>query len=171
MPRCCIAQTLLYLEEHGVRDYDQLAESAKAASDHFNEIAERQKLLEARLAEIAELKKHIINYSKTREIYAQYRKGGYQKSFFEEHREALTLHKAAKQAFTDLKVEKLQTIKQLNEEYERVLQEKKATYAEYRQARQEMKDLQLAKYNIERFLGLGDGQRQKEMHKNTDRAL
>ena len=88
-----------------------------------------------------------------------------------EHREALTLHKAAKQAFTDLKVEKLPTIKQLNEEYEHVLCEKKATYAEYRQARQEMKDLQMAKYNIDHFLGLGDGQHQKEVHKNTDRAL
>ena len=117
------------------------------------------------------MKKHIINYTKTREIYAQYRKGGYKKSFFEEHREALTLHKAAKQAFTDLKVEKLPTIKQLNEEYGRVLQEKKETYAEYRQARQEMKDLQMAKYNIERFLGIGDGQRQKEAHRNTNRAL
>ncbi|MBO6208734.1 MAG: relaxase/mobilization nuclease domain-containing protein [Lachnospiraceae bacterium] len=166
-----IAQTLLYLEEHGVRDYDQLAESAKAASARFHEIAERQKALEARLAEIAELKKHIINYSKTREIYAEYRKGGYSKRFFEEHREALTLHKAAKQAFTDLKVEKLPTIKQLNEEYGRVLQEKKETYAEYRRARQEMKDMQMAKYNIERFLGIGDEQWQKEMHKNTDRAL
>ena len=66
-------------------------------------ISKRQKELEARLAEIAVLKKHIINYSKIRETYAEYRKRGYSKKFFEEYREEITLHKAAKEAFSQIK--------------------------------------------------------------------
>lgn len=51
-----VAQTLLFLEEHNLRDYDELAAKAKSVSDRFAEITERQKSLEARLAEIADLK-------------------------------------------------------------------------------------------------------------------
>ncbi len=64
-----IAQTLLFLQEHDLRDYDELAKRAQSSADRFNEIAARQKKLEGRLSEISELKKHIINYSKTHEVY------------------------------------------------------------------------------------------------------
>ena len=119
-----MAQTLLFLEEHNLRDYDELAAKAKDVSTIFGEITERQKALEGRLTEIAELKKHIINYSKTKEIYVQYRKCGYSKKFFEEHREEITLHKAAKEAFSKIQG-KIPSIRELNQEYAEVLQEKK----------------------------------------------
>ncbi len=67
-------------------------------------------------------------------------KAGYSKAFFEAHREEITLHKAAKQAFSDLGVEKLPTVKQLNEEYAELLARKKEAYREYRKAKQEMTD-------------------------------
>ena len=38
--------------------------------DRFDNVSRRIKQLEARMAEVAQLKKHIINYSKTREVYA-----------------------------------------------------------------------------------------------------
>ena len=164
-----MAQTLLFLEEHDLRDFDKLTEKASEASTKFGDISKRQKELEARLAEIAALKKHIINYSKTREIYAEYRKTGYSKKFFEEHREEITLHKAAKEAFSQIKGP-LPKIRELNEEYERVLREKKQTYAEYRQARQDMKDYQTAKYNVEQFLRKEEEERQAETRKRTEQV-
>lgn len=109
-----MAQTLLFLEEHNLRDYDELAAKAKSVSDRFAEITERQKSLEARLTEITDLKKHIINYSKTKQIYVAYRESGYSKKFFEEHREEITLHKAAKEAFSKIKG-KIPTIESLTE--------------------------------------------------------
>ncbi len=165
-----IAQTLLFLEEHGLRDYDELAQKAKSASDRFGEISEKQKALEGRLVEIAALKKHIINYSKTRDTYAEYRKSGYSKKFFEEHREAITLCKAAKEAFSQIEG-KLPTIRELNAEYNQVLQEKKKTYAEYRQAKQDMKDLQTAKYNVDRLLKFEQPKEQDEKQKTTEQTL
>ena len=97
-----MAATLLFLQEHNLRDYDALAQKAAEASEKFGEITVRQKELESRLVEIAGLKKHIINYSKTRDVYTEYRKSGYSKKFFEEHREAIILHKAAKEAFSKI---------------------------------------------------------------------
>ena len=164
-----MAQTLLFLEEHNLRDYDELAAKAKSVSDRFAEITERQKSLEARLTEIADLKKHIINYSKTKQIYVAYRESGYSKKFYEAHREEITLHKAAKDAFSKIKG-KIPTIKELNAEYAQVLAEKKKTYSEYRQARQEMKDYQTAKHNIDRFLQTEEQEKQAEKQKQNTKT-
>lgn len=165
-----MAQTLLFLEKEDLRDYEKLAKKAGDASERFGEITKRQKELEARLVEIASLKKHIINYSKTRDVYAEYRKNGYSKKFFEEHREEITLHKAAKEAFSRIKGP-IPKIKELNEEYERVLKEKKKTYAEYRQARQDMKDYQTAKFNVDQFLKKEEEEKRARQKEKENKVL
>ena len=71
---------------------------------------------EKRLGEIAVLKTHIINYSKTRETYIAYRQSGYSKEFYETHREQLTHHKAAKEAIKNISDKRIPKIKELNEE-------------------------------------------------------
>ncbi|CRZ35092.1 relaxase/mobilization nuclease-like protein [Herbinix hemicellulosilytica] len=152
-----IAQTLLFLEQNGIRDYSVLEEKAKSSSARFEELSATIKSAEKRLAEIAVLKTHIINYSKTRDVYVAYRKSGYSKKFFEAHREEITLHKAAKEAFSALpesqkKDGRIPTVKQLNEEYARVLDKKKKAYSEYREAREEMKKYTMAKHNIDEFM-------------------
>lgn len=146
-----MAQTMLFIRDHGIESMEQLAEKTDASSARFDTLDERIKSAEKRLTEIAELKKHIINYSKTRDVYVDYRKAGYSKKFFEEHREAITLHKAAKDAFDRMGVKKLPRIKELNAEYAEVLAGKKKDYAEYRKARDEMREYQKAKKNVEVF--------------------
>jgi len=165
-----MAATLLFLQEHNLRDYAALAQKAAEASEKFGEITARQKELENRLVEIAGLKKHIINYSKTRDVYAEYRKSGYSKKFFEEHREAITLHKAAKEAFSKIEGP-IPKIRDLNEEYGRVLSEKKQTYTEYRKLRQEMKDYQTAKYNVDQFLKREEAEREEQQKKKENKVL
>ena len=49
--------------------------------------------------------------------------------------------------------------------------QKKQTYAEYRQARQEMKDLQTAKYNVDQFLKKEEEDRQAEKSKKQEKVL
>lgn len=162
-----IAQTLLFLEEKDIRSISLLEQKTEEATKHFAEISDRQKEIEERLKEISELKKQIFNYSKTKEIYAEYKKHGYSKNFFEEHREEITLHKAAKEAFSKLEGP-VPKIKDLNEEYGKLLQEKKQNYAEYRNARKEMRDFQTAKYNVERFYQTaGDKENERSKKRNT----
>ena len=117
---------------------------------------------EKRLVEIGTLKKHIINYSKTRSTYEEYRKAGYSKKFLEAHREEITLHKAAKAAFDELGVKKLPKVKKLSIEYAKVLTAKKQTYAEYRQVKNEAQELLIAQRNI---ASLYDAERKEEEQK------
>lgn len=148
-----MAQTLCYLEEHRLLSYTDLTAKAKSASERFNTLSTQIKNAESRMAEIAVLKTHIINYSKTREVYTEYRKAGYSKKFLAKHESEIILHKAAKKAFDALELAKLPTVKHLQAEYATLLTGKKTIYAEYRAARVEMRELLVHKANVDNILG------------------
>ncbi len=151
-----MANTLNYLTENKLLDYGALCEKTDAATARFHDLSGKIKAAEARMSEIAELKTQIINYSKTREVYAAYRKAGYSKKFLAEHEREILLHKAAKKAFDELGLKKLPTVKSLQAEYAKLLAEKKRAYSEYRAARDEMQNLQMARANVARIMGYDD---------------
>ena len=76
-------------KEQKISSADELWERAAAATERYHAMGDSIKAAEARLTEIAVLKTHIINYAKTREVYAAYRKAGYSKVFLEAHREEI----------------------------------------------------------------------------------
>ena len=160
-----MAQTMNFLTEHNLLEYSELAEKAAAASAHHNELSAQIKAAEKRIAEIAVLRTHIINYAKTRETYVAYRKAGYSKKFSEEHEQEILLHQAAKNAFDEMGVKKLPKVKDLQAEYAKLLEEKKKTYAEYRRSREEMRELLTAKANVNRLLKM-DEEQKKEQEKD-----
>ena len=75
-----------------------------------------------------------------------------------------------KDAFSNLPDKKIPKVKELNAEYGELLSLKKRLYAEYRQARKEMKDYQTAKYDIDRILNLNTEEQQKENQKKRERV-
>ena len=149
-----MAQTLNYLSEHGLLDYTDLETKTAEATARYNALSGKIKAAEKRMAEIAVLRTHIINYAKTRETYVAYRKAGYSRKFYAEHEDEIRLHQAAKEAFNELNVKKLPTIKELQTEYAQLLTDKKTTYAEYRQARAAMRELLTVKNNVDRVLAM-----------------
>ena len=157
-----MSKTLLFLRDHKIESMEQLDQMV------MQQVAKRDALLtsiqqsEKRLVEIGTLKKHIINYSKTRSTYEEYRKAGYSKKFLKAHREEITLHKAAKAAFDELGVKKLPKVKELSIEYAEVLTAKKQAYAEYRQVKNEAQELLIAQRNI---ASLYDAERKEEEQK------
>ena len=146
-----MSKTLLFLQEQKISSADELRERAAAATEHYHAMGDSIKAAETRLAEIAVLKTHIINYAKTRPAYDAYRKSGYSKKFLEAYREKITLHKAAKAAFDEAGMKKLPKVKELDAEYAELLIKKKAAYPDYRKARDEMQELMKAQKNVELF--------------------
>ena len=146
-----MSKTLLYLQEKKIDSADELRERAAAATERYHTLGDSIKAAEKRMGEIAVLRAHIVNYAKTRDAYAAYRKAGYSKKFLEAHREEIELHKAAKAAFDEADLKKLPKVKDLNVEYFELLSQKKAAYPEYRKAKEEMQELVRAQKNVERF--------------------
>ena len=146
-----MSKTLIFLQENKIGSIEEMQERVDAATAHYHELGDSIKASEKRLAEIAVLKTHIINYAKTRPVYDAYRKSGYSKKFWEAHREQITLHKAAKAAFDEANLKKLPKVKELDAEYAALLSQKKAAYPAYRKARDEMQELKKAQKNVELF--------------------
>lgn len=165
-----MAQTLLFLEQHDVRDYEKLSEKAENASKRFADLSKRPKEISGRMKEISELREHIINYSKTKKVYVEYREHGYSRKFFEEHRADIALHKAAKEYFSKMG-KPIPKLKELNEEYNQLLKEKKSVYSEYCEAREDMKAYQNAKYNVDYFLEKTNTPSMERGRKHEDRNL
>lgn len=143
-----MSKTLLYLRDHKIENMDQLHALAAEKTSKRDELLSKIQSSEERLAEIAEMKKHVINYAKTRDVYEAYRKAGYSKKFFEAHREELMLHKAAKAAFETLKNVKSRKLKDLSAEYAETLATKRTAYMEYKQIRTDVQELLIAERNI-----------------------
>lgn len=106
------------------------------------------------MAEVAQLKTHIINYSKTREVYAAYKKSRHKKEFLAEHGAEIAQHEAAKKAFDALGGKPIPKVAQLSQEYAKLLAEKQAQYAAYKAAKQDMITYRTAKQNVDKILGL-----------------
>ena len=146
-----MSKTPIFLQENKIGSMDEMEEQVRAATMRYHELGDSIKAAEARMAEIAVMKTHIINYAKTRSIYEAYRKAGYSKRFLEANRESIALHKAAKAAFDEAGLKKLPKVKELSIEYVELLKKKKAEYPSYRKARERMQELMKAQKNVEMF--------------------
>ncbi len=162
-----MAKTKLYMDEHGL-SYDEMAERKESLTQKAQELSERVSQAQARLAEINVLKTHIVNYSKTRDIYMAYRKFGYSKKFLEEHEADIIIHKAAKKAFDEMGMKKLPTIKSLQVEFADLLAAKKDAYAELKKVRDELRDLSVHKANYEELRDLEEREQRKETEHGRD---
>ena len=156
-----MAKTKLYMDEHGL-SYDDMAERKEQLSVKENELSKKINQAQARMAEIQVLQTHIVNYSKTRDIYVAYRKSGYSKKFLAEHEADITIRKAAKKAFDEMGVKKLPTRKSLNVEFADLLAAKKSDYAELKKIREELRDLAVHKANYEELRHLEQMEMRKE---------
>ena len=150
-----MAKTVMYLQENGLTNLGELEKACDAAAQKFNDLSDQTKAASARLKDISELQRHIGTYSKTREIYAQYRKltGRKQTQFYEQHTGEITACQAAKRYFNSLSLKKLPSMQSLKQEYATLQAENKKRYPEYKQAREKMIELLTAKNNVERIFG------------------
>ncbi len=148
-----MAQTINFLKENGDMDFDELSRRAEAASEKCSALTEKLKTTEARMSEVEELKKQVINYLRTRETFRAYKSSGYSKRYLAEHEQEILLHRAAKKHFNGRGLKKLPTVKALQAEYAALFAEKRATYPAYREARAEMKKLLTYRANAEAILG------------------
>ena len=149
-----LSRAVLYLKEHGDMSYEELKKRTDESIMRFNELSGEIKNLESQMTDNAELQKQIVNYVKTREVYAVYRKSGYSKKFRAQHESEIMIHQAAKKHFDQLGLTKLPPVKLLREQYAELLAQKRKAYTKYKQAREEMKELYNVKSNVSQLLNI-----------------
>ena len=168
-----MAKAMMFMEEHGIKSYAELKEKADGISEKCDALLESVKADEARMSEVSVLRKHLINYAKTKDVFAAYKASGYNREFYEAHRDSLVLRSVAKKAFDAYKKEngsdkKLPRISELNTEYSMLLERKKSSYAEYRKTKAEMQDWLVAQKIVQEILK-EDEQKKEQLHEQEVR--
>jgi hypothetical protein len=123
----------------------------------LKEIGDRQK-------KITELQKYIGQYGKTRDIYAAYKRSGWDSAFYEANRADLTLHKAAKKYFDEHGFKtKLPSINSLKAEWATLESERRQLSPKYKPAQEKYLALCTAKANADVML-FGERTQQQRTH-------
>ena len=162
-----MAKTMLYLSENDL-DYGSLVKQGEEAVTQTNTLLAQINANDQRMKEISELKRHITNYVKTREVYIKYREAGYSKKFAAAHADDLSLHKAAKAYFDTLGTKKLPSIKSLSAEYDDLIKKNKRLYGAYHKARDQMQQSLTAKANLDLMLHLDEQKKERSYaHENV----
>jgi len=150
------ARSLMFLQENNLTDYTELERRVAASTADYHGYADQIKAVDSRTSDIVHLQKHIGSYSKTREIYSQYRASGYSKKFYNAHADAIKIHRAAKKYFDEQgygKDKKLPSMKSLKQEYAALKAKRGKLYQDYKLAYDSMRELGTVKYNTDVILG------------------
>ena len=152
-----MAQTINFLTENNITDYETLVEKTKAATDRYHELSQQIKDLEKRMSEITELKKHIINYAKTKDVFTAYRQSGYSTKFYKSNEEDILIHQSAKRAFDSISSDKITSLRELQLEFNACSDIKRAKLKDYSKQKNIMKDFLTVQSNVDHLFFKSSG--------------
>ena len=161
-----IMNTLLYLNEKGIRSYDQLKNLAESSATDFRDLTAKIKAAESRIDELSDLRKQIRNFARTKDVFDGYKKSGFSQKYLQAHSEDIVIYRAARKALEPYGG-KLPKVKELSKEIDALVEEKSKCYKDYKIVRDENKKLQEAKRNVEVFLQLDTPERDQQKKRDT----
>lgn len=164
------AEGLLFLQENDIHTYEDLKQKAEVAVKDFNRIQGAVKEKEQRLAEISELKSAVIDYHRTREIFSEYKASRYSEKYLEEHREEITLYRAAQAVFHKYRIDKFPKMKELSQEFDQVLSEKRELYSGYSTAKKRMQEFLKAQKNVETILEIKEEKMTRQQEETSEKT-
>ena len=161
-----MANTLNFLTEHNLLDYDKLTEKTEATRENYNSTRTRIKEIEKRLKTIDEDIHNIDNYRKTKPIADKLETVVFKERYRKEHEADLIILGAAemylKKRFNGGKAP---LIKDLRAEQKALLAEKDKLYESYYSEKSELSELQATMKNVDMILGRDKAQEQERSKK------
>ncbi len=161
-----MANTLNFLTEHNLLDYDKLSEKTEATRENYNSTRTRIKEIEKRLKTIDEDIHNIDNYRKTKPIADKLETVVFKERYRKEHEADLIILGAAemylKKRFNGGKAP---LIKDLRAEQKALLAEKDKLYESYYSEKSELSELQATMKNVDMILGRDKAQEQERSKK------
>lgn len=161
-----MAAALQFMQEQNITEYDQLSAKAEDAVSRFHALTEQLRRTEADLSATSELMGAVVRYAKTRPVFDGYKAAKYSRKYLAEHEADLADYRAAKATMGELLGgEKLPKMAELKEKRRQLAARKKALYADYRTAQEQMRQAVAVKTNIDHLLGVTDGRKNKEQER------
>ena len=163
-----MANTLNFLTEHNLLDYNKLSEKTEATRESYNSTRTRIKEIEKRLKTIDEEIHNIDSYRKTKPIADKLETVVFKERYRKEHEADLIIFGAAEKYLKKrFNGGKAPLIKDLRAEQKALLAEKDKLYESYYSEKSELSELQTMKKNIDMILGRDVSKEQERSRKRS----
>ena len=147
------ARTLNYLTENNLLQYADLEKKVEDVHSSYDRTGKELKGVEARLREVQPLIKNISNYQRLKPVYDAFQKAKDKPSFKAKHEAELVIFEAARSTLLAMQGdEKLPSLKTLQAEHQRLLEEQQRLYDERAKLKKEVKQIETIKSNVDTFL-------------------
>ena len=147
------ARTLNYLTENNLLQYADLEKKVEAVHSSYNRTGKELKGVEARLREVQPLIKNISNYQRLKPVYDAFQKAKDKPGFKAKHEAELVIFEAARSTLLAMQGdEKLPSLKTLQAQQQRLLDEQQRLYDERAKLKKEVKKIETIKSNVDTFL-------------------
>ena len=147
------ARTLNYLTENNLLQYADLEKKVEDIHSSYVRTGEELKSVEARLREVQPLIKNITNYQKLKPVYDAYMKAKDKSAFRAKHEAELVIFEAAKSTLLAMQGDqKLPSLKSLQAEQQRLLENQQRLYDERAKLKKEARMIDTMKANVDDFL-------------------
>ena len=147
------AQTLNYLTENNLLQYADLEKKVEDVHSSYDRTGKELKGVEARLREVQPLIKNISNYQRLKPVYDAFQKAKDKPGFKAKHEAELVIFEAARSTLLAMQGdEKLPSLKTLQAQQQRLLDEQQRLYDERAKLKKEVKKIETIKSNVDTFL-------------------
>ena len=147
------ARTLNYLTDNNLLQYTDLEKKVEDVHSSYDRTGKELKVVEARLREVQPLIKNISNYQRLKPVYDAFQKAKDKPSFKAKHEAELVIFEAARSTLLAMQGdEKLPSLKTLQAEQQRLLEEQQWLYDERAKLKKEVKQIETIKSNVDTFL-------------------
>ena len=147
------ARTLNYLTENNLLQYADLEKKVEDVHSSYARTGKELKGVEARLREVQPLIKNISNYQRLKPVYDAFQKAKDKPGFKAKHEAELVIFEAARSTLLAMQGdEKLPSLKTLQAQQQRLLDEQQRLYDERAKLKKEVKQIETIKSNVDTFL-------------------
>ena len=147
------ARTLNYLTDNNLLQYADLEKKVEDVHSSYDRTGKELKGVEARLREVQPLIKNISNYQHLKPVYDAFQKAKDKPGFKAKHEAELVIFEAARSTLLAMQGdEKLPSLKTLQAQQQRLLDEQQRLYDERAKLKKEVKQIETIKSNVDTFL-------------------
>ena len=147
------ARTLNYLTENSLLQYADLEKKVEDVHSSYDRTGKELKGVEARLREVQPLIKNISNYQRLKPVYDAFQKAKDKPGFKAKHEAELVIFEAARSTLLAMQGdEKLPSLKTLQAQQQRLLDEQQRLYDERAKLKKEARLIDTMKANVDIFL-------------------
>ena len=158
------AKTVNFLTEHGISSYEELETKLAALTDTRDRFLASIKETESRIADLSLIDKYATTYRKYKPLYEKYKRSPDKEKFLRGHESKIILFEAAARELKRLGAVPIPSADRVEAELTELAARKDTLYAGYNASKQQLREMETIKQNIDSLLPVQKEQEPKRSH-------